>query len=98
MARSRDEKPTIYECIQGFAPATGPDRVQRRWVKGDTVTDDHLILKTHSQFFEPIIDRMVRNRPVEQATAAPGEVRTVHIPVQIRSDITTQEETEDAQV
>jgi len=57
--------------------------------KGSLVDDDHELVKSHGHYFEPAEAtippfpvKKKRGRPVkvEQATQAPGEVRTVYVP------------------
>lgn len=54
--------------------------------KGSLVESDHPLAKTHAAFMEPAtptvpdFPKKRGGRPrVEQATAAPGEVRTLHV-------------------
>ena len=70
---ARDTKArTVYRCTESFSPDG-----RTVWAEGDEVLDGEPILKTHRAFFEEAASRVMRSRHVEQATAAPGELRTV---------------------
>lgn len=75
MARTRDEQQHIFRCIEPFAVHRGG--VPEVFGHDREVFGDDPILKTHRQHFEPASARVTRRAGVEQATAAPGEYRTV---------------------
>jgi len=60
---------------------------------GSEVMGDDPILRTHAHHFEPAAAQVLRRSRVEQATAAPGEIRPPVIPV--ATTITTDEEPTD---
>lgn len=75
MARPREEQRQLFRC-------TNPFSVFRRGIPevygaGEEVLDDNPILKTHRDHFEPAAERVLRRTRVEQATAAPNELRRV---------------------
>lgn len=84
---SRSDQPELYRCIEPFS-------VFRNGVplvfNGNTeVLGDDPILKTHRSHFEPAANRL---RAVEQATAAPGELRATALGYLPRQQITNNEE------
>lgn len=74
MAR-REEQRTLYRCVHPFSVFQG--KVPTVYGAGEEVLDDNPILKTHRSHFEPAADRVLRRTRVEQATAAPNELRRV---------------------
>lgn len=52
----------------------GPDGVKHRFDPSTLVAEGHWVLKGRESLFEPVDDYVDR---VEQATAAPGEIRNV---------------------
>lgn len=73
MPRAPLDRRQLYRCIAPFSVFRGGIPV----VFGgqDEVLEDDPILQTHAHHFEPAADRVTRRLPVEQATAAPGELR-----------------------
>ncbi len=88
MPRQVQAQRPIYECVSPFAiwvngvPVTYVPGPQSRVQEGDP------ILRTHGYAFAPVT--------VEQATAAPGERRPVHIPDPGFETINTDPETKEA--
>jgi hypothetical protein len=70
-ARSR----TVYRCTEAFA--IYKDGAPLVFTDGQEVLEGDPILKSHRQHFETSESRVMRTRQIEQATAAPGELRTV---------------------
>jgi hypothetical protein len=60
-----------------FVTATNPPRVVRA---GDLVGDKDPVLKGREDLFEPVEEYLDRRSNIEQATAAPGERRSVAVP------------------
>lgn len=75
MARARDEQRHLLRCVEPFAVFHGS--VPSVYGAGAEVLDDDPILKTHRAHFEPAEARVLKRTRVEQATAAPGELRRV---------------------
>ena len=74
MPRTRDEQARpLWRCTSSFAVAR--DGVPTVYSEGKEVFDDDPILTTHRSYFEPASKRVARRAAVEQATAAPGEIR-----------------------
>lgn len=65
----------ILRCTESFA---GDDN--RVVTAGSLVDADDPVVKGREHLFEPVETFMARRAGVEQATAAPGEVRTVKRP------------------
>lgn len=65
----------VYRCIEPFVTFRGG--VPLVFSDGEEVLDDDPILLSCGRNFEPVSDRVLRRtgRRVEQATAAPGELR-----------------------
>lgn len=74
MARDTKDR-TVYRCVEPFA--IFKDGRPEVYGEGVEVLDGDPILKTHRTHFEDSVSRVLRSRNVEQATAAPGERRTV---------------------
>jgi hypothetical protein len=76
---SREVASATYRCISPFAVYR--DGVPEVYATGEEVLEGDPVLKTHAAMFEPSSARLVRRAPVEQATAAPGELRAPVVPV-----------------
>jgi hypothetical protein len=70
---------TVYRCVDPFSPAAKPGEAPRVYSAGSEVLGTDPILKTHRSHFRPSADL------IEQATAAPGELRSV-VPPTITDD------------
>lgn len=66
---------SVLRVNQAFSVLSDPSG--RVYVPGDLVLDSDPIAKSHASYFEPVETVASRNAPVEQATAAPGERRSV---------------------
>lgn len=75
MARQREEQRQLYRCVNPFSVFRG--QVPEVYGAGEEILDDNPILKTHPDHFEPATDRVLRRTRVEQATAAPNELRRI---------------------
>lgn len=69
---------SVLVVKEPFGVAYGPGQI-RAFRKGQVVRSDDPVVKGRERFFEPAEDKL-GIVPVEQATAAPGEVRDVAIP------------------
>jgi hypothetical protein len=63
----------LWRCTSSFAVFHGG--VPTVYGEGQEVLDDDPILTTHRSYFEPATAQFARRSAVEQATAAPGEIR-----------------------
>ena len=63
----------LFRCINPFSVFR--DGIPVVYGGQDEVLEGDPILATHPQYFEPAAERLLRRLPVEQATAAPGELR-----------------------
>lgn len=68
-----DAPPLAYRCRVSFA-VPGPDGVPRVIAEGQIIAAGDPVLKGRLGMFQTVAEY------VEQATAAPGEFRAVHIP------------------
>lgn len=78
---TRDEPastPAVYRCINAFSVFRGG--VPLVYGSDSQVLGTDPILETHRDHFEPIADRLVARRGVEQATAVPGQLRAAVLP------------------
>lgn len=79
MARpARVEPSEIYRCVEAFAIFRGG--VPAVYSDGFEVLGSDPILRTHRAHFQPATDQILRRQSVEQATAAPGEMRSITSP------------------
>ena len=69
----------MYRCVEPFA--TFRDGIPEVYGATAEVLEGDPILKSHRAHFEPVSDRVLRRARVEQATAAPGELRSPVVPV-----------------
>lgn len=74
MPRTREVHQPLWRCTESFM-IPGANGVPEVFAEGDEILDSDPILKTHRHMFEPAAARVLRRSPVEQTTAAPGEVR-----------------------
>lgn len=75
MARREEQQRQLYRCTNPFAVVRAG--VPEVYGADAEVLDDDPILKTHRDHFEPAAARALRRSRVEQATAAPNELRRV---------------------
>lgn len=79
MARTPRPEPTaIYRCTEAFAVFRNGAPVV--FPHGFEVLGSDPILRTHLTHFQPAVDAILRRTAVEQATAAPGELRAPVLP------------------
>lgn len=71
-SKSKPEPAEVYRCTEAFSVWEG--QVPTVYGEGQEVLGDHPILKSHRAFFTKASDAI---RGIEQATAAPGERRSV---------------------
>ena len=79
---AKDKQPELVRALTSFR-TTSKEMVRGRMIhEGDHVPADDPVVKKLSHLFGPIEEatQHVRTAAVEQATAAPGEVRTVSAP------------------
>lgn len=75
MPRAKADPAEVYRCVEAFAVFDG--NVPRVYGFDDEILGDDPILKTHRAHFIPASEAVRRRSGIEQATAAPGEVRSV---------------------
>lgn len=76
--RSQPDQRSLYRCTSPFSVFR--DGVPVVYNGDQEVLEDDPILKTHRHHFEPASDRVLQRTRVEEATAAPGELRGPVLP------------------
>jgi hypothetical protein len=71
----RPDSNEIFRCVAPFAIYR--NGVPVVFSDGYEVMGSDPILRTHREHFQPAVERILRRQAVEQATAAPGELRTL---------------------
>ena len=77
MGKSEVRAPAVFECVAPFT--VWRDGIPVTYAAGHKVSENDPIRRSHRDAFA-----VVTARPVEQATAAPGELRPVSIPTEVQ--------------
>jgi hypothetical protein len=73
MPRTAGSNPNVVRALQSFVADIGG--LASPVHKDDLFEVDHPLVKSHPEFFGPVLLRFPVDRGVEAATAAPGEKR-----------------------